>query len=301
MDQAINEPADGASPSVDYGRPHDIEELSNRAIIHPLSDRVVRLGVKLGVSANAVSFAGLACGLMAAIAYTQVPNAAFVIAGFLLMVIWHILDGADGRLARATGTSSAFGRVIDGVCDHLVYTAVYIALTLKLIASGYSLDIWWLVVGAGLSHAIQAAGYEERRQKYQRRMKGTDRAATAGGLLTIEGKKSLLAGIYDLVQKLVAGGDYGFDDALTKLKQTKGDAHMATLAIEQTVPMVKSWSILNANNRTLLIFLFCLAGEPLYYFAFELTVLNLVLIILMIAEWRHEKQLVSSVERLYAR
>lgn len=292
MDQAINEPMGGPAPSIDYGRPIEIEELTNRTVIHPLSDKVVRLGIKLGVSANVVSFAGLACGLLAAAAYTQVPNIIFVIVGFLLMVCWHILDGADGRLARATGTSSAFGRVIDGICDHLVYAAVYIALALNLIGDGFGLNIWWLVIGAGLSHAVQAAGYEERRQKYQRRMKGVDRAESSDNLLKINGKKSFLAGSYDLAQKLVAGGDYGFDNAL---RQFKGDTQLAVLSVEQTASMVKSWSLLNANNRTLLIFLFCLAGAPQYYFAFELIVLNLVLIILMIAEWRHEKQLVHSI------
>ncbi len=294
MDQAINESAERPSISLEYGRPIEIEELSNRALIHPLSDKVVQFGIKLGVSANAVSFAGLACGLLAAVAYTQVPNTLFVLAGFLLMVCWHILDGADGRLARITGTSSAFGRVIDGICDHLVYAVVYIALTLSLVAGGYDPDIWWLAIGAGLSHAVQAAGYEERRQKYQRRMKGVGRAESSESLLKIEGKKSLLASMYDLAQKFVAGRDHGFDDTL---KQMKDNTQLAARAVEQTVSMVKSWSLLNANNRTLLIFLFCLAGEPQYYFVFELTVLNLVLIILMLAEWRFEKQLVHTFKQ----
>lgn len=293
MDQTI---APEAPQSHSYDRPIEIEEFSNRFFVHPLSDKIVRICVKLRVSANFVSFAGLGCGLAAALAYTQTPNPLMVVAGFLLMVCWHILDGADGRLARATGTSSAFGRVIDGICDHLVYTAVYISLALNLIADGHSAAIWWLVVGAGLSHAVQAAGYEERRQKYQRRLRGIDRDAVTEKLLSVDGKKSLLASIYDLAQQLASGGNTGLDRALSNLTRSPDHRQLAERMLEQTARMVRSWSILNANNRTALIFLFCLVGAPELYFVFELVVLNIVLIALVVTERRFEKKLVRSLD-----
>lgn len=295
MDHTI-EQEEARPKATSYGRPIEIEEFSNRFFIHPLSDHVVGLSLKAGINANAVSFAGLACGLLAALAYTQSPNLSMVLSGFLLMVCWHILDGADGRLARATGTSSAFGRVIDGICDHLVYAAVYIALAFNLMASGYGAGVWWLIVSAGLSHAVQAAGYEERRQKYQRRREGLDRQTVAKGMLSVDGSKSFLASVYDLAQKLVAGGDYGLDDALANLTRSPDNRQLSTIIIGQTAKMVKSWSVLNANNRTLLIFLFCLAGVPEFYFVFELIVFNIVLISLIFAERQFEKRLVRSIE-----
>lgn len=274
----------------EYGRPQTIEDASNRYLIHPLSDLVVKGAMKVGVSPNFVSFLGLACGFLAGILYYQLPQPGYVFSAFLLMVAWHVFDGADGRLARATGKTSAFGRIIDGICDHLVFGFVYIALALHLIETGYSLSVWWLVVGAGVSHAIQAAGYEERRQKYQRRLEGVGRNQAQDSLLVVNGKKSFWAGLYDMGQKLVAGGDYGLDGRLDELR--RDNPSQADAIVQKTASMVRAWGILNANNRTLLIFLAALLGQPaLYYFAFELIVLNFVLLLLIYAERQQETML----------
>jgi hypothetical protein len=47
-------------------------------------------------------------------------------------------------------------------------------------------------------------------------------------------------------------------------------------------PAVKLWSLLSANNRTILIFLAFLSGMPQAYPWFELVVLNLVLAALVV-------------------
>jgi len=278
----------------EYGRPSSIEDVSNQYFIHPLSDWVVKIGIRLGLSPNLVSFLGLGCGVLAAFMYYQLPQASYVTGAFVAMIGWHIFDGADGRLARATGKTSAFGRIIDGICDHLVFGAVYISLALHLLETGHSPAIWWLVVGAGVSHAVQAAGYEERRQKYQRRLDGICREKVQETLLQIDGKQSFLASLYDSAQKLVAGGDYGLDKQLAALGESKEGKHHAATLVAKTVPMVRTWGLLNANNRTFLIFIFAFIGQPAFYFAFELVVLNFVLLALMVAEWRQEKSLVQS-------
>ena len=287
---SANQSTDPIKEPHEYGRPQTIEDASNRYIIHPLSDLVVQGAIKIGISPNFVSFLGLACGCLAGVLYYYLPQPGYVISAFLLMVAWHVFDGADGRLARATGKTSAVGRIIDGICDHLVFGFVYIALALHLVETGYPLSVWWLVVGAGVSHAIQAAGYEERRQKYQRRTDGIGRKQVQDTLLVVNGKKSFWASLYDAGQKLVSGGDYGLDNRLEELR-TK-DPEKAKAIVEHTTSMVRSWGILNANNRTLLIFVAALLGQPaLYYFAFELIVLNFVLFLLMYAERQQEKML----------
>jgi len=275
----------------EYGRPMSIEDASNRFLIHPLSDVVVKFGIKFGLSPNLVSLLGLGCGILAAFLYYELPNTSYVVGAFAAMLGWHILDGADGRLARATGNTSAFGRIIDGICDHLVFGAVYIALALQMIASGAPTSIWWLVIAAGVAHGIQAAGYEERRQKYQRRLEGICREDVEETLLKIDGKKSLLASVYDAAQKLVAGGDYGFDGKLAALRTTEEGKEEACALVHRTVPMVKIWGLLNANNRTFLIFAVALFGRPELFFLFELVVLSAIMAVLMVAEWQVEKTL----------
>src|SRR3546814_9333837 len=41
--------------------------------------------------------------------------------GLPLSLFWLVADGLDGMIARATGTPSAAGRVLDGLCDHGVF------------------------------------------------------------------------------------------------------------------------------------------------------------------------------------
>jgi len=279
----------------EYGRPLSIEDASNRYFIHPLSDLIVNVGVKVGLSPNLVSLVGLGLGVLAAFLYYDLPEPLPVFGAFAAMLGWHISDGADGRLARATGQTSAFGRILDGVCDHLVFSAVYLALAFQIINAGAPITVWWLVVGAGLSHAVQAAGYEERRQKYQRRLNGISREMIEEGLLTVDGKKSALAAMYDWAQKAVSGRDYGLDEQLVGLRGTEDGDKKAQVLVAKTVPMVRAWGLLNANNRTFLIFFFALIGQPIWYFIFEVLVLNLVLLWLLIAEKNSEVSILEQI------
>ena len=276
------------SPSSDYVRPASIEETTNRLVIHPLSGMVASGALRLGLSANQLSVAGLFCGWAAAGFYFYQPDRKMVIAGFLAMVAWHIFDGADGRVARATGTSSAIGRIIDGICDHLVFAAVYIAITISMIFAGSSPLIWLLVIAAGMSHAVQAAAYEERRQRYQRRSRGVSRDDANKRLLHVGGNSSAIALIYDRIQRLASSKETPLDEVLFSLRKRQDSGDIIQSAANRTALVVRRWSILNANNRTIMITLACFIGRPIFYFAYELVVLNMILVGLLIYEQRVE-------------
>ncbi len=279
----------------DYGRPLSIEELSNRYAVHPASSVVERFAIKNGVSANIISFLGLGAGLAAAAFYYYQDHIGYVVAGFFCMFLWHVFDGADGRVARATGTSSAFGRIIDGMCDHIVFGAVYIAFALYLIKVGGSSTIWFWGLAAALSHAVQAAGYEERRQKYQRRMKGLERGDVSARLVDTDSKSSGLARLYDATQRLVSGGCSPLDAVIVRMRE-QGVARQDVQAyIAQTGIIVRAWALLNANNRTIMIAVMAFMGQPKLYFIYEVIVLNVVVVALTIFE-RHVEKKISVVE-----
>ena len=75
------------------------------------------------------------------------------------------MDGADGQLARLTKTYSELGKVLDGICDYVTFTAVYVGLGLALSArlGGW---VWWVIALSGICHAVQSAAYELQRQNY---------------------------------------------------------------------------------------------------------------------------------------
>jgi phosphatidylglycerophosphate synthase len=90
-----------------------------RRIIDPPLDRIGRRLAAAGVSANAVTLAGFAVGLLA------IPLLAAEWYGLALaaILINRLADGLDGAVARHT-TLTDFGGYLDIVCDFIVYAGV---------------------------------------------------------------------------------------------------------------------------------------------------------------------------------
>jgi hypothetical protein len=245
----------------DAARPAQIEAPSNRWFVHPLSDRLLPLALRLGLHPNTVSIAGLACGAIAGVFYWHWQNPWFVLGGFLAMVAWHVLDGLDGKLARASGKASPLGRVIDGICDYLVFFCVLVPITLTF-------PNWPAVLGLGLvggtCHALQAGWYQGEREAWKRRARGI-----------FELPPRVISGWwietnYNKLEARFAAGTPAIDDLLRARPGLLGDYLAAT------APTVRAMSILSANSRTVAIALACLAGDPRLYWYWEIFGLSLV-------------------------
>src|SRR5665647_1552446 len=114
------------------GRPLEIEEWTNRRIVHVLSRMLVDRLEPTGVSPNMVSVLGAAMAAAAGASFLLLPWPAAAFAGLVFGVAWHVFDGADGQLARRTGRASPNGELVDGICDHVGQTAVYLSLAIVL-------------------------------------------------------------------------------------------------------------------------------------------------------------------------
>ena len=81
--------------------------------------------IKLGVTANGMTFTGFICGLLAllSIIFHHYPLAAFFIIGN------RLADGLDGALARQSNLTD-FGGFLDIVCDFIIYSGVVFAFGL---------------------------------------------------------------------------------------------------------------------------------------------------------------------------
>ena len=93
-----------------------------RPLIDPPLNAVGRGLARLGVTANMVTFAGLAMGLSgaAAIAFGQIAL------GLALIIANRVLDGLDGAVARANGPSD-LGGYFDIVADFAFYVSIPVA------------------------------------------------------------------------------------------------------------------------------------------------------------------------------
>src|SRR5258708_19907652 len=102
-------------------RTTEIEEITTLPLIHPLAGRLVPIFARLHVTPNAVSIVGMLFGILSAVAYYRYWDFRYATTGFSLMVAWHVMDGADGQLARFTQPYPYFVKVLPGISDHLPF------------------------------------------------------------------------------------------------------------------------------------------------------------------------------------
>ncbi|TVR24711.1 MAG: CDP-alcohol phosphatidyltransferase family protein [Anaerolineaceae bacterium] len=106
------------------------------AVLVPVADRA---GARL--SPTVVSVVGLGFGLLSA-------GAALVGAYAAALLLWGVnrfLDGLDGTIARRHDKQSAMGGYLDTLLDHVVYTAIPVALALSDGGRGALLACIWLL------------------------------------------------------------------------------------------------------------------------------------------------------------
>lgn len=96
-----------------------------RRLVDPPLDAVARVLARSGLSANQLTLAGLAIGLVSVplIAYGRFLEA------LLVILINRLLDGLDGAVARIRG-ATGFGGYLDIVCDMAFYAAVPVGFAL---------------------------------------------------------------------------------------------------------------------------------------------------------------------------
>jgi CDP-diacylglycerol---glycerol-3-phosphate 3-phosphatidyltransferase len=90
---------------------------TGRAILRP----VVRLAVRLHLTANTVTVIGFAIVLVASI-LVATGN---LLAGAAILTAGSLLDAVDGALARETGGTTAFGGFLDSTLDRAAEALLY--------------------------------------------------------------------------------------------------------------------------------------------------------------------------------
>lgn len=282
-------------------RTQEIEEATNLYIIHPISRMLVTFFARWGVRPNTVSVLGIVFGGLAALAYYHYAQWPMAVLGFVLMIGWHIMDGSDGQLARLTGQTSELGKALDGLCDHLSFVLIYVSLGLAT-AQVYGSWVWILAFAAGFSHVAQATAYEFQRQAYDYWVfdKASARIVQPEEFEErLPEDRSLARRMLDFmmltylrVQFRMAGVNTALLADLEQALQETDDQSVIRQAYRRfNLHAVKSWSLLCSNYRTIAIFIACLAGNPVYFFLFEIIVLNGTLIWLRYMQGRQNRAL----------
>jgi phosphatidylglycerophosphate synthase len=277
------------------GKPHELQGFLNRTVYHPAARRLARLLVPTPVTPNMVSVCGALMVIAAAVLYTRIGTPAAIAAGFALHLLWHVVDGADGDLARMTGRASANGEVVDGLCDYGGHAVLYVLL-------GSALDdtigglAWVFAVAAGMSRAFQSVFAESSRRSYQWWAYGVpwlqhDRAAPTG-------VGGVLGRAYLAASRLMTGGTDAVNAIVTSAEVDPAERQrIARLAREAGPSFLSLPGALGANPRTIILGLSMIAGSPIWFLVVEFTVLNILLVLGIVRQRAQCRRLVALIRR----
>lgn len=273
--------ASGAGrPRVPAAKPRELEDWLNRRLFHPLSRRLAAVLSVTFVTPNMVSITGALMVVLAGALYSFGGPGWAVAAGFTLHMLWHVVDGADGDLARMTGRASPLGETIDGACDYLSHALIYLFLAIHLAdwIGGWAYALGW---AAGLSRVAQANHSESQRRIYQWRVYGVpwmQQAEASGDALFREtgglGLLGRLARAYMWLAHKLTPMSRELDRAAQDPATRRRLSRLCRRAFR--LPLVLQ-TLLGPNSRTLLLGASMALGSPLYYFLAEVTLYNLLL------------------------
>jgi phosphatidylglycerophosphate synthase len=267
-------------------RPRELQDPLNYYLYHPLAWQLARLLAKTPITPNMVSVIGGLFVVAAAFVYAQPWWPYSALLGMALHMTWHVVDGADGDLARLTGRASPIGEMVDGICDYASHIVLYFVLAVLLARQIDPAIAWSLMVAAGLSHIVQSNHVEVQRRSYQwwvygvpwlsntRRSK--DPAALRGGL----------AGLADLYLRLankLTPHAHRIDAAVEAAGSPAQLENIHAVVRAEAPPLLRILKILGPNPRAIVLGIAMLVGSPMWYFLYQSVVLNLVLVWSVIA------------------
>ncbi len=262
------------------------------------------LAKKLGVTPNAITIASIFLGIGAGVMFYY-NNIWLNVVGMLLLIWANSFDSADGQLARMTKQYSRIGRILDGMSGDLWFAAIYVAICLRENATtdffgDHSWLIWVVAVVTGLFHAQQAAMADYYRNFHLYFLKGEE-GSELDSTAQLQTKLDELSWRKNFMQKLTltfytnyTKGQERLTPSMQKLRgklRTQWGGNFATQEFRdafrsKSLPLMKYTNMLSFNTRVFALFAALFIGMPWLYFAFELTVLNIMLVYMVM---RHER------------
>ncbi len=284
-------------------RPRELQDGLNFYLYHPLSWQLARRLAKTPLTPNMVSVLGGLCVVAAAFAYAQQAWPVSAALGLLLHMTWHVVDGADGDLARLTGRSSPIGEMVDGLCDYLSHMVLYLVLGWML-SRAIGAAGWWWMLAAGISHAVQSNHVEVQRRSYQWWVLGTPwlrNTHAAEGSATAGSGFGKLVSAYLSVASGMTPHALKIDAATAAAQGSLPQLDRIARAVRtEAPPLLRLCKLLGPNPRAIVLGLAMLgAGHsgqgPLWYFAYQAIALNLLLVVSVIAHNRAARRIADQI------
>jgi phosphatidylglycerophosphate synthase len=287
VNKLVPQPAQAIAPMVRPLRPRELQDPLNFYLYHPLSWQLARRLAPTPITPNMVSVIGGLCVVAAAFAYAQQNWPVSAVLGMLLHMTWHVVDGADGDLARMTGRTSPIGELVDGLCDYLSHIVLYLVLGWML-SGAIGNAAWWWMLAAGISHIVQANHVEVQRRSYQWWVFGTPWLRNTHAVDGSATAKSGVGGLVSAYLALASGmTPYALRiDAATAGAQGDPARHeqIRSAVRAEAPPLLLLCKLLGPNPRAIVLGVAMLAAGhsgqgPLWFFLYQTIALNLLLVV----------------------
>lgn len=285
----------------------DTEETIDLWFYRPLGFAWAVLFAKLGIKPNAVTIASIFLGVAGGILlyFGASPLIWLNYVGIFLIIWANTYDSADGQLARLTKQYSQIGRILDGVSGDFWAFAIYFALVFRELHFGdawlgnffseHPWVIWTLAITAGVSHALQCAMADYYRQFHLYFLKGESGSELESTekldeqIKQTSGFKHITMFFY----RNYTANQERLTPAMQRLRSELRKQFGDQMAPQQfrddfrrlSLPLMKYTNMLTFNTRTIAMFISVIIRIPWLYFAFELVVLNTMLVYMIV---RHE-------------
>ena len=295
----------------------DTEETLDLMFYRPIGYMWAVLFAKVGITPNAITIASIFLGVAGGILfYFGEPQDLWLnYVGMFLLVWANSFDSADGQLARMTKQYSRLGRILDGLSGDFWFVAIYFAIcfrvneTSEFFMQHWSGWIWILAILAGGCHAKQAAMADYYRQFHLYFLKGKE----GSELDSVDQLDKDFAAVpwkghfWKKVTMMFYRNYTANQEVMTpsmqtlrrKLKKLFGDDIVPDQFRNdfrlKSKPLMKYTNMLSFNTRVIALFISIIVRMPWLYFAFELTVLNLMLVYMIL---RHESICRSFIAKL---
>lgn len=285
----------------------ETENKIDRIFYRPLGFVIAKALKNTGVTPNMVTILSIFVGLGAGIMFYFPHHLTFTIYGILFLICANILDCVDGQLARLTGIKSEIGRILDGFAGDLWFFCIYVSFALRLI---HEYPQWWylffpLAIISGLSHQKQAAitdYYKTLHLFFVSKEKGKEFESSKQIEARCEGMKP---GIIKFFTCGYARYTRNQERSTPKLQQL---LHILKVKYNDNIPenlrltfrkksryLMRYIDFLTFNGRTIVLFIVVLSGYVWVYFAYEIIVLNAILLYVV---KRHEKMCANFLKKI---
>jgi phosphatidylglycerophosphate synthase len=271
---------------------YEIEELVDVYFYRRVGYLIARAARMLRLSPNAVSVAAAIVGVAGG---ALLGSQTLAIAGVGLLILHGAIDSADGQLARMTGQTSEFGRVLDGLSGYATHIAVYLAILTLIVRQDGPAWMLGLSVAAGLCTAVQAQMYDYHRTAYAAfAIKG--RVPDDASKHAIRGVLGRLVAVYSASQRALLG-QHGAVEQVIASRASDGAVRLADRERYRAAFYwpVRGWNVLGDNVRRFAIAAFVLLHHLEWFVVFTLVPMNLILAALWIYQRRADRRFLADV------